>query len=199
MLQQNQGSVDFMGELTFAEEAQQQQQQNSDAQQQQQQPQQAKPGPPLGLLSARNSLPSDPRESVAYMAKAQAEAAGKVAGGSASSAAAGAAASSASPHRRSPTGGGSGGFSTGFGGGAGQAATLLDVSELDVLSVLFCLCPEQLDEMLEEVICGNMYRSLIPVSRSAASIPGRTGLALAAHARNRQQSKLVYSTHPALA
>ncbi|GIL74164.1 hypothetical protein Vretifemale_4210 [Volvox reticuliferus] len=41
----------------------------------------------------------------------------------------------------------------------------LGISEVDVLSVLFCLCPDLLDEMLEEVICGNMWRGIVQVPR----------------------------------
>ncbi|GLI61498.1 hypothetical protein VaNZ11_003827 [Volvox africanus] len=122
VLQQNQGSVDFMGEIT-----------------------------------------GDPMEQHQSIAAA----AGAAAGGSAgleqrTSATFGAKAAGAHTSGKSGLGSGpGGGTSVGFAGGM----PLMDVSEVDVLSVLFCLSPDLLDEMLEEVICGNMWRGIVQVPR----------------------------------
>ncbi|GIL54420.1 hypothetical protein Vafri_9957 [Volvox africanus] len=122
VLQQNQGSVDFMGEIT-----------------------------------------GDPMEQHQSIAAA----AGAAAGGSAgleqrTSATRGAKAAGAHAPGKSGLGSGSGGGSSvGFAGGT----PLMEISEVDVLSVLFCLCPDLLDEMLEEVICGNMWRGIVQVPR----------------------------------
>ncbi|GLC34749.1 hypothetical protein PLESTB_001159300 [Pleodorina starrii] len=127
VLQQNQGSVDFMGEIT----GDPMEQHHSIA---------------AAAASAASGLGSEARTSATFGIN-------RAGGGDASgkgSSSCGAAASG--------VGSGIGGF--GLGG-----TPLMDISEVDVLSVLFCLCPDLLDEMLEEVICGNMWRGIVQVPR----------------------------------
>ncbi|GIL99834.1 hypothetical protein Vretimale_4800, partial [Volvox reticuliferus] len=124
VLQQNQGSVDFMGEIT---------------------------GDPM-----------EQHHSIAAAAAGAGTAAGVGAGLEQRTSATLGAKTGAQASGKSGLGSGpGGGTGIGFAGGP----PLMDISEVDVLSVLFCLCPDLLDEMLEEVICGNMWRGIVQVPR----------------------------------